>query len=454
MRNCRPDSRCGHGQEGCETNADCKDGHECLENGFCNDIDECSESVGTGATYCGDNANCINEIGSFRCECQSGYENHVPNVGCSDINECLHNPAPGCAKRTSCTNTPGSFTCECRDGYTGDPHSQCIDVDECAEGGRYVCTFGEKTGLPDMACVNWPGTYQCVDASLLNGGGSYSWHMVNSHDRNDYLNSITKCTNHGLPNQDRYVSNSVYVNDYIFTCGGYVRDHGNVNSCNKLNLNTKQYEGMASMERGRRHHSLTYVEDMIYAIAGYSHANTYETGTLCEITVEQYDIEFDQWTMTTSMPRQNGVHRHCSVPVGHRIWVLGGNNCKSSNMNNVYRFNTRTKVWDQAENSLPAERFDISCNTLYLKDGTHIIMAAGGYNGGGRSSVFYLNLANEDGAWQSFGNLPSKTWGIGHLAYLGKSLVLWGAHAGNWNIWNFYVFNWDSKTFSRDDRHR
>ena len=128
LRNCRPDARCNHDQEGCETDADCKDGIECLESGFCKDIDECSEAVGTGLTHCGENANCINQIGSFRCECHSGYENHVANVGCSDINECLQNPAPGCAKRTACTNLDGSHECVCRDGYTGDPHSACHDI--------------------------------------------------------------------------------------------------------------------------------------------------------------------------------------------------------------------------------------------------------------------------------------------------------------------------------------
>ena len=301
--------------------------------------------------------------------------------------------------------------------------------DECKEGGRYVCTFGDKTGLPDMACVNWPGSYQCVDASLLNGGDSLTWHMVNSHDRNDYWNSITKCTNHGLPNQDRYIANSVYVNDYIYTCGGHIRNHHDVRSCNKLNLNTKQYESVASMHRFRRHGSLTYVEDMIYAIGGYRvngdkngnpTEDTQETGTPCEVTVEQYDIEFNQWSFTTSMPRTNGVHRHCATAVGHMIFVLGGHNCKGTSMDNVYRFDTRTKEWTQKENALPSGRFDISCTTLYLKDGTQGIMAAGGYNGGGKKSVFFLDLANEDGGWQTFSTLPWNTWGLGHLAYLGK----------------------------------
>ena len=233
-----------------------------------------------------------------------------------------------------------------------------------------------------------------------------------------------------MPNQDRYIANSVYVNDYVYTCGGYIRSAHDVRSCNKLNLNTKQYEGVASMHRFRRHGSLTYVEDMIYAIGGYRRngdksgnpAEDTESGTPCEKTVEQYDIEFNQWSFTTEMPRTNGVHRHCATAAGYMIYVLGGNNCKGGNMNTVYRFNTRTKEWSQ-KNDLPAERFDISCSTIYLQDGTYGIMAAGGYNGGGRSSVFFLDLANDDGDWQTFGNLPWKSWGLGHLAYLGKYVV-------------------------------
>ena len=35
-----------------------------------------------------------------------------------------------------------------------------------------------------------------------------------------------------------------------------------------------------------------------------------------------------------------------------------------------------------------------------------------------------------------------------------RSLVFWGGHAGNWGVNNFLVFNWDTKTFTRENRHR
>jgi len=37
----------------------------------------------------------------------------------ADINECATNSA-GCSAEAICTNTVGSFTCNCPSGYTGD----------------------------------------------------------------------------------------------------------------------------------------------------------------------------------------------------------------------------------------------------------------------------------------------------------------------------------------------
>jgi hypothetical protein len=111
-KRCYPFEKCGHTIEGCETNDDCQTGLKCLPSGSCFDIDECSEGVGTGASYCGSNANCVNSIGAFSCTCHLGYQTHVPNVGCSDVDECLAsapNPPAGCALRTNCINFQGNY---------------------------------------------------------------------------------------------------------------------------------------------------------------------------------------------------------------------------------------------------------------------------------------------------------------------------------------------------------
>ncbi len=81
-------------------------------------LDECLSAY-NGDAYCGSNANCVNSEGNFTCNCHSGYDNHVPNSGCSDIDECATNHG-GCGDvvTTECTNSAGSFQCTCTSGYT------------------------------------------------------------------------------------------------------------------------------------------------------------------------------------------------------------------------------------------------------------------------------------------------------------------------------------------------
>ena len=51
--------------------------------GDCVDIDECS----TGGYDCFDHMNCINTIGSYKCQCEIGY--YWIGGKCIDINECV-----------------------------------------------------------------------------------------------------------------------------------------------------------------------------------------------------------------------------------------------------------------------------------------------------------------------------------------------------------------------------
>lgn len=46
----------------------------------------------------------------------------------------------------------GNFECKCRDGFRGDGYTQCIDIDECAEG---------TASCGNARCVNVPGSYRC-----------------------------------------------------------------------------------------------------------------------------------------------------------------------------------------------------------------------------------------------------------------------------------------------------
>lgn len=71
------------------------------------DIRECDTNNG------GCEQTCINTIGSFRCECRSGYILNSDGQTC-DVNECLTNNG-GCSH--NCHNTVGGFYCTCRSGY-------------------------------------------------------------------------------------------------------------------------------------------------------------------------------------------------------------------------------------------------------------------------------------------------------------------------------------------------
>uniref|UniRef100_A0A9W3H4X1 Thrombomodulin n=1 Tax=Camelus bactrianus TaxID=9837 RepID=A0A9W3H4X1_CAMBA len=142
----------------------------------CEDVDDCMQVPSPCPQ------NCVNEQGSFRCNCYPGYEQQ--DGECVELqdpcfgNKCEYECQPVgrsehrcvCAEgfvpvphdpnrcqmfcnRTSCPadcdpNNPES--CRCPDGYILDESSMCTDIDECSSD---LCS-GE--------CRNLPGSYECV----------------------------------------------------------------------------------------------------------------------------------------------------------------------------------------------------------------------------------------------------------------------------------------------------
>ncbi|XP_013407943.1 uncharacterized protein LOC106171955 [Lingula anatina] len=88
----------------------------------CNqDVDECSINNGGCAQGCN------NLPGSFRCECDSGYQLGQDGITCEDINECnLFNG--GC--QDICENTIGSFVCSCSSGELSSDGLSCESSNE------------------------------------------------------------------------------------------------------------------------------------------------------------------------------------------------------------------------------------------------------------------------------------------------------------------------------------
>ena len=79
------------------------------------DDDECVNS----AHNCGENSSCTNTVGSFICQCNTGYEvgdGHEPS--CDNTDECMTG-AHVCDPNASCSDTDGSYACACNEGYVG-----------------------------------------------------------------------------------------------------------------------------------------------------------------------------------------------------------------------------------------------------------------------------------------------------------------------------------------------
>lgn len=105
----------------------------------CEDINECSEPSLT--PICAkDISNCINSIGSYKCECNDGFEGD----SCSDIDECTLGTS-SCSRHARCENTKGSYECQCADGFRGDGVT-CTNVDECEEGAHLCGELAHCTG--------------------------------------------------------------------------------------------------------------------------------------------------------------------------------------------------------------------------------------------------------------------------------------------------------------------
>lgn len=115
---------------------------------LCLDINECTDIPG----LC--QQRCVNNYGSYRCTCHSGYELGADNRTCIDVNECEMQYSYRLCMGY-CNNVPGSYECSCPRGYAlnTDRHT-CRDIDECSTG-KYC------TGRHDI-CTNTRGGYKCV----------------------------------------------------------------------------------------------------------------------------------------------------------------------------------------------------------------------------------------------------------------------------------------------------
>ncbi|XP_047357054.1 fibrillin-1-like isoform X1 [Vespa velutina] len=131
----------------------CLKGTKFVRNRGCVDIDECREIE----DVCSSNEQCINTMGSYTCNCRTGFRRENLTQACVDINECQLKEND-CLPTQRCDNTIGSYICTrflpCGTGYTLNAATEiCEDDDECLLG-THDCSEGYH-------CRNTVGSYRC-----------------------------------------------------------------------------------------------------------------------------------------------------------------------------------------------------------------------------------------------------------------------------------------------------
>ncbi|XP_073491121.1 uromodulin-like [Aquarana catesbeiana] len=144
---CHPNATCtefgGYGE------CTCKEGFA-GDGTSCNDIDECQDYYYNNCYYY-DGCYCVNTIGSYFCNCYSGFE-YTEEIGCLDIDECANSSLNNCDPVAICRNYYGYYTCICPYGYYGDGYH--CEINECLQGTP--CGSNEE-------CMKAIGSYSCID---------------------------------------------------------------------------------------------------------------------------------------------------------------------------------------------------------------------------------------------------------------------------------------------------
>ncbi|XP_028983347.1 nidogen-1 [Betta splendens] len=238
---------CFTGRHGCDTNAVCRAGEgnqftcQCAAgfNGdgrICYDIDECRENPQT----CGFHAICNNQPGTFRCECEEGYQFSSDGRTCVEVKR----PVDACEDgshtcdipgRALCSYTGGSsYICSCLPGFVGDGRI-CQDVDECQPGRCHQ----------DAACYNTQGSFTCQCRPGYYGDGFYCSQERPKTQCEIHRESLVGGTDYG-PRGPRPP-----VGQYVPTCDDYgayapMQCHGGSGYCWCVDQNGQEIPGTRS----------------------------------------------------------------------------------------------------------------------------------------------------------------------------------------------------------------
>lgn len=140
------------------TCSDCTSGYEDDSEGGCQDVDECV--VDSGICNHLPHSACVNSVGSYSCECVSGWT--FNGTDCVDIDEC-DTPSNGSAEycpfyKGVCVNTVGGVTCSCESPFV----LQELPWPQCIIPGGNACAFASCPNGPCLDVVDDITVCQCA----------------------------------------------------------------------------------------------------------------------------------------------------------------------------------------------------------------------------------------------------------------------------------------------------
>uniref|UniRef100_A0A673FTC5 Si:ch211-241f5.3 n=1 Tax=Sinocyclocheilus rhinocerous TaxID=307959 RepID=A0A673FTC5_9TELE len=156
-------------------------------------------------SICGENARCINTVGSYYCQCHEGFTTlsthnftQADSISCKDINECVVGSAD-CGPNTICVNSEGGYKCTCATGYISSNSGQGVQSDSISCKDIDECVVGSADCGPNTKCVNSEGGYKCTCAtgyiSSNSGQGVQCIDINECVDGSPDCGPNTKCVN-------------------------------------------------------------------------------------------------------------------------------------------------------------------------------------------------------------------------------------------------------------------
>ena len=181
----------GTSQSQC-TSGTCAAGYQSFSSGTCSDINECA----VGADECAINAQCINNIGSYDCQCNAGYVGDgfvcAPSA-CVASSSASADGSDGnfyCVNGGSVLGVTGECACNnCGDGYTG-PNcaTPCFDMasepsvstcTSCSGPLQLDCSSGEcATGYTHFDPVSATCSANCYQGQVMSGVAVISFSTI------------------------------------------------------------------------------------------------------------------------------------------------------------------------------------------------------------------------------------------------------------------------------------